>query len=59
MVDLSTALSQLVLQQQIQLSVVNQAMDFHESNGEAIVEAMNELPQAQDPIRGNLFDVSI
>lgn len=59
MIDISTALSQIALQQQVQLSVVSQAMDFQESNGAAVIEAMAELPQAQDPIRGNVIDISI
>lgn len=59
MVELNTALSQMLLQQQVSLSVMNKVMDFQENSGEAIVEAMTNMTQAQDPIRGNLVDVSV
>lgn len=59
MVEMSSALSAMMLQQQVQLSVASKAMDFQEVNANALIEQMAELPQAQDPIRGQNIDFSV
>lgn len=56
---MSSALSAMQLQQQVQLSVVGKVMDFQEQSANALIETMSEIPMAQDPNRGQLFDVSV
>lgn len=56
---MSSVLSAMQLQQQVQLSVVGKAMDFQEQNATALIETMSEIPVAQDPNRGQLFDMSV
>lgn len=56
---MSSALSAMQLQQQVQLSVVGKAMDFQEQNATALIETMSEISVAQDPNRGQLFDMSV
>lgn len=57
--EISMAMASMQLQQQVQLSVVSKAMDVQTQNADALIEAMNELPMAQDPTRGTLFDHSV
>ncbi|MBQ0138296.1 MAG: YjfB family protein [Kurthia sp.] len=59
MQEISSALSAMVLEQQVQLSIVNKAMDTQKQSADALIEAMNEIPMAQDPFRGQQIDISI
>lgn len=59
MQEISSALSAMMLEQQIQLSVINKAMDTQQQSADALIKAMNELPLAQDPFRGQRIDLSV
>lgn len=59
MVDLSSALSAIMLQQQVQLSVTSKVMDVQQQNASQLIDMMETVQPALDPTRGQLFDVSV
>lgn len=56
---INATIAPILLEQQVQINIVNKAMDTQQQSADALIKAMQELPQAQDPFRGQIIDFSV